>query len=461
MRIIDIVIKDLKIILSDIKATMLLIAMPLILIAILGTALKGSFIQEGNTDTIKIAVVKKYDANEEIYRFIDFLQNSSFSENIDKADINNIEAGIKDLNIDDIFTKDFLQNEEIKKILEYKITGEEDALRQLKSGEISAVLILPQDFVFNMNMNFFTPFRNNIEIKVIGHPDRYISSQIVEGIMEGFSDRISSIIIGKNAFLETAMEVGMGAKAYDEMGSVIDDITKNLEESSVDVDYIEIEGKKPITGFQYYAAGMATMFILFTAGNGGKLLLDEKKNITYQRMTIGGIQKSKIVLGKFFTIFLLSLIQMSLIIIFTSLIYKVKWGAFIYVTLITFCTAFSVAGLGMLLAAITFRNNNYKASDVYQAVIINGMAILGGSFIPIDVLPKFLQTLSNFTLNGLALKSYLSVMQGGSIGMIVSWLIGLIAIGVVLTIIAVYILWEGKGGNHAKHNKNKIYKIEA
>lgn len=462
MRIVDIVIKDLKIILSDRKATMILIAMPLILIAILGTALKGSFIQEGNENTIKISVVKKYDVSEETNRFIDFLGNSSIFKNVDKNDINNIETGIKDLNVDEVFTKDFLQNEEIKKILEYEVTDEETALRQLNSGEVSAVLVLPQDFIFNMSVNFFTPFRNKIEIKVIGHPDRYISSQIVEGIMTGFSDRISSIIIGKNVFLETALEEGIGVdEAYNNMESVIDDISDNLEELSADVAYVEVEGKKPITGFQYYAVGMATMFILFAAGNGGKLLLDEKKNITYQRMTIGGIQKGKIVFGKFFTVFLLSIIQTGLIIVFTSLIYKVKWGTPIYVTLITVCTAFSVAGLGMLLAAITFKNNNYKASDVYQAVIINGMSILGGSFIPIDILPKFFQSLSNFTLNGLALKSYLSVMQGGSIGTISSWLLGLIAIGIVLTLISVYILWDGKGGNHVKHNKNKIYKIEA
>ncbi|MGE5629775.1 MAG: hypothetical protein ACM3TR_01620 [Caulobacteraceae bacterium] len=62
-----------------------------------------------------------------------------------------------------------------------------------------------------MYINLLTPFRNKVDIRVIGHPDQYTGSTVVQYMMEAFSDTISSIVIGKNVLLETAMEYDVGA----------------------------------------------------------------------------------------------------------------------------------------------------------------------------------------------------------------------------------------------------------
>ncbi|MFA7550622.1 MAG: hypothetical protein WCZ68_07755, partial [Sedimentibacter sp.] len=63
MKVISIIIKDLKTVLSDKQAIIVTMLMPVILMTILSMALKGSFISSDDVvvEEIKIAVVKQYD----------------------------------------------------------------------------------------------------------------------------------------------------------------------------------------------------------------------------------------------------------------------------------------------------------------------------------------------------------------------------------------------------------------
>ena len=65
MKVLSIIIKDFKTILSDKQAIIITMLMPLILMTILSMALKGSFIGSDDlkVERINIAVVKKYNEN--------------------------------------------------------------------------------------------------------------------------------------------------------------------------------------------------------------------------------------------------------------------------------------------------------------------------------------------------------------------------------------------------------------
>ena len=86
------------------------------------------------------------------------------------------------------------------------------------------------------------------------------------------------------------------------------------------------------------------------------------------------------------------------------------------------------------------------------------MAVLGGSFFPIEVMPKTVQKLSNFTINGLALKSYIRVYFGHGIVEIYKNLVFLTIIGIVFMTIAIYLLKkEERGEFRDKYHKTKAY----
>ncbi|WP_432407620.1 ABC transporter permease [Wukongibacter sp. M2B1] len=451
MRVIDILRKDLKIILSDRKALATMILMPIILCTILSFALSGSFMGSdvGSLETFQIAIVKDYNVYEDMKKVEDSLTEGFLGLNLKDEDRKQLVRSARNLKVEEIFFDKFLGNDELKKVVEYRIEDRDTAMELLENKEVAGIVVLPENFLYDMTINFITPFRNIVDIEVIGNAEYIIGSQVTEGIVNGFTDMVSSMIIGKNVFIETTLEEGIGHTAFEDMETIINEITNNIEDLGADIDYVMLEGKEPISSFQYYAAAMGAMFILFAAGYGSRALLEEKNNMTYQRMFMAGTEKWKIVAGKFFMIFVFSFLQISIMVIYSNIVLKVKWGSIATVAIISICTMFAVAGLGTMIGAATFKAGNYKMSIAFDSVIIQVMALVGGSFIPLEILPKFMQNLSIISINGIALKSYLRAMMGYSLGDLKAYLLILLGLGILFISLAVFILRRREDIRHA------------
>ncbi|HOE57552.1 MAG TPA: hypothetical protein PLI20_08185, partial [Bacillota bacterium] len=277
MKVISIVKKDLKTILSDKKAMAIIIVMPLILILILSSALKGTImgIGAGDMTRIDIAVVRQYDKHRDLKIFGEVLSNGFIARGMGKDLGEDLRASGDDVDPEEIFFTDFLGSKEVSKIIGYRIEEEDKALELLGSGEISAVVLLPDEFIYDMKINLLTPFRNNVDIKVLTHPDRTISGQVVKSVMEAYSDAMSSIIIGKNVLIETAMAHDLGGDGFKGMKDAMEGISSAMENIKIDIGDVIVEGRKSIGSFDYYSVAMMTMFILFAASHGGRMLLEE------------------------------------------------------------------------------------------------------------------------------------------------------------------------------------------
>ncbi|KPU44259.1 ABC-2 family transporter protein [Oxobacter pfennigii] len=447
MSIISIIIKDVKTILSDKKALAIILLMPVLLMVILSFALKGAFTgtDYGNGRKANIAVVKQYDENSDLIRFDDALLNGLFARNIGDETIEELKKYGGETDIEKIFFEDFLNSEDVKKIITYTVEEEAKAFDMLNKGEVSAVLVLPQGFLYDMKINLLTPFRNKIDIKIIKNPDRNIDGQIVQAVVEAYSNIMSFTIIGKNVLIEKALAYNLGNDGFKGIKVVTEGMGKAMEGIEISLDDVAVQGRKPIESYGYYAAAMLTMFILFASGHGGRMLLKEKEDTTYQRMIVAGTSKFAILAGKFFTIFFIALLQMVIMIAFSNFALKVQWGNAFAVIIISICAAFAVAGLGTLIAAATYRAGNYKMADIFETAIIQAMALLGGSFFPVDIMPRALQNLSFLSLNGTALKAYLKIMAGYGMTDIISYISILLTAGAVFILLGVVAL-KDKGG---------------
>ena len=460
MKVISILIKDLKTILSDKKALAIILIMPLVLMVILSSALKGSFISDGVGDMTKvnIAVVKNYDGNKDSRMFEESLSSGFLSKGMGGETAEELRTSSDDVDPEKIFLEDFLGSEEVGKIITYRIEEEGRALKLLDSGEVSAVVLLPDGFVYDMKINLLTPFRNKVDIKVLTHPDRSISGQIVQGIVEAYSDAMSSVVIGKNVLIESAMKYDLGGDAFKGMKEAMEEISYAMDSIRINIDGMTVEGRNHIGSSDYYAAAMMTMFILFAASHGGRMLLEEKENLTYQRMIIAGTPRLGILAGKFFTVFLIALLQISIMITFSHFLLKVQWGRTFPIILISLCSAFAIAGIGCALAAATYKAGNYKMANIFETAILQTMALLGGSFFPIDIMPSILQKLSFLSLNGVALKAYLKIMMGYGTAQVMGYIAILAGAGVLFVVLSVLILRE-KGENvDAQYNKIETIK---
>ena len=458
MKVLSIIRKDLKMMLSDKKALSIILLMPIILMVILSFALKGIFMDDWQASKVNIAIVKQYDAAADLNSFDDSLHNGLLAQGMGQGAAEELTSTSDDTDPENIFFNEFLGSGEVSNIISYRIETEENAIALLNNGEISAIVILPEKYLYNMKINLLTPFRNEVAIEVLTNPDASIDGQIVQSIMQAYSDSMSSVIIGKNVLIEAAMANSIGDKSFKGMETVMAGIMDALEAVQVEVKDVTLEGRKSISSSDYYAAAMMTMFILFAAGHGGRMLLEEKENSTYQRMMVAGTSKQGILAGKFLVVFIIALLQISTMTAFSSIVLKVVWGNFLTIAMIGIAAAFAVAGVGATVAAATYRAGNYKMANIFETGIIQTMALLGGSFFPIDILPAVFQKLSFLSLNGIALKAYQKTMMGYGIEAVMGYIAGLAGIGAVFAVLAVVIL-RGKGGtSNAGYYQAKIVK---
>jgi ABC-2 type transport system permease protein len=372
--------------------------MPIILSSILSFALQSAFQSTYQIDQFEIGVVKGYTV-EKSYE-IPFMEDVDFESDV-----------LSDANGDKIFFDNFLDQEGIKKIMSYQILTYEEGIQKIKDNEISALVILDENFSRDIFINFVSPFRKAINIRVIKNQSRSITSNIAYEIIKGFTTRVNQMIISKNVLIELAAENEMLSSITD-IESRLTSFNESLEDYNVTIKKTAVESKKTIDSRSYYSAAMLAMFLLFVAGNSSTLLLDEKRNMTYDRMIVSGISKSKILLGKYITIFSLVLLESFVMIAYSSYILNVQWGSLFKLLVVAITGAITVASFGLMISIITFNNNNRKLTVLLNSVIFQILAALGGSFIPVEALPQIMQKLRYLPFNGVILKLFLNTMQG-------------------------------------------------
>lgn len=398
---IKMILKDLKLVFHDKEYLLIVILMPIILSSILSFALQSAFQSTYQIDQFKIGVVKEYTVGESYD--IPFMKNLALDSEI-----------LADANGDKIFFDNFLDQEEIKEIMDYEIMTYDAGIQKIKDDEISALVILDEDFSKDIFINFVSPFRKSIDIRVIKNDSKSITSNIAYEIINGFSTRVNQMMISKNVLIELAAENDL-LNSINNIESRLSSFTESIEDYEVTIEKNAIENKKTINSSGYYSAGMLAMFLLFVAGNSSTFLLDEKRNMTYDRMIVSGISKTKILLGKYITIFSLVLLESFVMIAYSSYVLNVQWGSLVKLLMVVLTGAITVASFGLMISIITFNNNNRKLTVLLNSVIFQILAALGGSFIPVEALPQMMQKLRYLPFNGVILKLFLNTMQGLSI----------------------------------------------
>ena len=439
--------------LKDKKILAMTILMPIVLTTILSFALKTSFNDLSTRNKIEIGIVKEYDLNKEVEEFKDMILSFGESTEIDEDDLS-----FEEFNMEKIFFDDFLDNEELSKIIDYSLVTKEEGMNKIKDGTLPTIIILPEGFIKDNMVNLFTPFRNQVEIKVIGNPDYNISTMIVEEMVEGFSNIMAYNTLGKNVFMETYLKAGGDNNYIEHLEPIMLKINDVINIKNDEIEVEKLRGRPPMTSLAYYSFSMSAMFMLFAAGFGSKLLLEEKDNQTYGRMLVSGVRKSTIVIGKTFTIFLYTMLQLSIMFVYSNIALKVEWGNFYYVFLVFILSAFAVAGIGIMLASITLKSGNYNVGDVFTTAIVNVMSAIGGSFFPIEMMSPFLRYLSKFTFNGVVIKAFTKIYYGYTLKDLAGQLLVLFITGIVSIGVAIYFLKleEREGAYYEKHNSIKV-----
>lgn len=382
--------KDFKIRFTDRRGFMMMLLMPLLLTAILGSALSG-FLDEGG---LPKTVIGYYQEDEDTFA--------------------------------NMFRTDVLEAKEIKDDVKVKkVSSRADLEDMLKKQKIDVGIIIPKQWSEQIQEGKLK------EVALLTDPAKDIQAKIADSLIRSFSERVQT-----TAFTTKSVVTDLAQSQQGNVQEVAKNVGTDLQaiaasnKSGVETGTI---GKKTVVAMQYYAAAMLVMFLLYNVTVGAKSIVGEQRTETLARLLVTPTSSYSVLLGKFFGTLLFACIQFGVFVIATHYAFGVNWGDDIaQLTVVGVSYAICVSGLSMLIAAFI---RDEKTADVMGGIGIQLLAILGGSMLPIYVFPDTLQKVANIAPNKWALTSFLDIMSGTSWNTLLPIILSLSSAGILSVII--------------------------
>ena len=157
----------------------------------------------------------------------------------------------------------------------------------------------------------------------------------------------------------------------------------------------------------FYAAGIAVMFIMFSAAGAGGALIEETESGTLERVLTSGLGMTGLLLGKWLYLTTLACAQVCVMFVWGMLVFKLPLTSHLPgFAIMTVCTAAAAAAFGLVLASLS--RTRQQLSGLANLVVLS-LNALGGSMFPRFLMSETLQRASLVGFNAWALDGYLKV----------------------------------------------------
>lgn len=171
---------------------------------------------------------------------------------------------------------------------------------------------------------------------------------------------------------------------------------------------VQVVGRKDDDAMiAFYAAGIAVMFLLFTASGSAGTLIDEVDSGTLDRVLSSRVGMTGLLAGKWLHITLVGILQIVVMFVYGWLAFRLDLpghlAGFAVMTLVTAATA---AAFGLLLATACRTRAQLGA---FSTLVIMILSALGGSMFPRFMMSEGMQRLGLLTFNAWALDGYIKV----------------------------------------------------
>jgi len=383
--------KDLILFLHDKRSVILTFLLPVILITVFAFAYGSIGSYDGRSEPVKLLVA-------------DLDRTSSSIEIINKID-----------SLEDIII----------------VTSDSVNSKQLViSGDYVCALIIYKGFADSLKYGTSTP------VELI-----YDRSREMEiGILQ--QDLISTIMSYTGAIIVTnSIEKYLEDQFPGIDKSIRDNILKTAikkDNNRLSVKWTSIVGEKNDTklGLIQAVAGTAILMLLFSVAGVGTSILEEKENGTINRLLYSPLKGSSILYSKMLFAFFISILQLSAMFLFAWLVLSMDMNVNIAgLILMIIATSFAVSSLGIFLAAIA--KTRHQAHNL-STITILVMSAIGGSMIPLFIMPAFLQKVALLSVNYWGIQGFYDLFwRLLPLEQIMPKILVLISIGVVMSLASI------------------------
>lgn len=260
-----------------------------------------------------------------------------------------------------------LSNKEMADYLIITMASSSDyAHAAVDKREADIALIIPPDFTSRFTELESSP--DSLEIELYSDPEKIIELGILQSILEKFMSTLSGAKIAASVAANQ-----LSGPDFSLIGAVIQNYVAEAGQSSTNPGaFIKIESTTQVESPNRVLAivgpimaGMMIFYAFYTGMTSAETILREDEEGTLPRLFTTPTSRTAILAGKFLAVGITVFVQVAVLIILASLIFKIAWGNPLYVTLIALGTVLAASAFGI------FANSMIKSTK-------QGGAIYGG-----------------------------------------------------------------------------------
>ncbi len=351
--------KDLKIILRDRNALLMMFLVPMLIISVSGLALGGE-----SQQNIQIGVLIVDLDNDEISRgFVEFL------EDVDILDV-------------DMESNEFAARDRVK------------------NQEYGRLIIIPLGFTESVMTG------QDTGLLIITNPTEESQNTVLEKIVEAYANRISTNVV----VVKTASAYGIPVYTEEQILEIIDTAEQFVQPPPVEVTVESTTSNlAEFSSFTQYVPGFAVMFLLFTTVQIGSIsLIKEQEAGTMRRLVTAPISSVEIIGGKVASTFVRGFVQLTVLMYFGNVVFGLDLGSDT-LALLVLIAAITLAstGLGLMVAVLV---KTAEQADSVSLFLVLIMSAVGGSWWPLFIEPQFMQDMAHFTITAWAMEGFYDLL---------------------------------------------------
>jgi ABC-2 type transport system permease protein len=210
------------------------------------------------------------------------------------------------------------------------------------------------------------------------------------------------------------------------------------DNNSLILKWTSVVGMKNDTklGLIQAVAGTAILMLLFSVAGVGTSILEEKENGTINRLLFSPLKSSSILFGKMLFAFFIAILQLTTMFLFAWLVFNMDLTVNIpALLLMIIATAFAVSGFGIFLAALA--KTRQQAHNLSTMIILI-MSAIGGSMIPLFIMPSLLQKIALLSVNYWGIQGFYDIFwRMLPLKAILPKILILMSIGIIMTTISI------------------------
>jgi ABC-2 type transport system permease protein len=228
-----------------------------------------------------------------------------------------------------------------------------------------------------------------VKVLLLSDPSDPIAPRMAEGLLQAAT---------LTASRDAAVEFGGATKAMP---------VEDMMPARVEVR--EVVGDRPRDNgmVAFYAAGVAVMFLMFSASAGGGVLIEETESGTLERVLSSRMSMTGVLGAKWLYLLTLGVAQVVVMFVWGMVVFRLQLlthlAGFAVMTLVT---AACTSAFGLLLATIA--RTRQQLQGLANMIVLSFSAV-GGSMFPRFLMSATLQKLSLVCFNSWALDGFIKV----------------------------------------------------